>query len=176
VFERLLDLILQAGEQLIPFFVVDVYQQACVLRLGKYHRTVTPGFHWKIPFVERPIEVVTCMTTMRLPPQTLTTKDGKAIVVAAVIRYKLRDIEPYISLVIDQHDALADVTMGHVRAHVREMTFEELLSEPPEGKIATAVRRQVGRYGFDVEAVTFTDLAAVRSFRLIQASPKDLDN
>lgn len=176
MFERLIDLLLSAGEQLMPFFVVDVYQDAGVLRLGKYHRTCGPGFHWKIPFAEKNIEVMTCMTTMRLPPQTLTTADGKAIVVAAVVRYKIRDVQPYISLVTDQHDALADVTMGAIRTAVRDMPFDALLSEPPEGKIATAVRRSVGRYGFDVEAVTFTDLAAVRSFRLIQASPKDLDN
>ena len=176
MFERLIDLLLAAGERLLPFFVVHVYQGAGVLRFGKYNRTCGPGLHWKIPFVEEAIEQMTCTTTMRLPPQTLTTRDGKAIVVAAVVRYSVRDVQPYISLIYDQHDALADTTMGAIRQAVRDMSFDELLSSPPEKGIATAVRRAVGRYGIEVEAVTFTDLAAVRSFRLIQASPKDLDN
>jgi len=176
MFERLIDLLLTAGERLLPFFVVHVYQHASVLRFGKYQRTCGPGLHWKIPFADEIYEFVTCMTTMRLPPQTLTTADGKAIVVSTVVRYKIRDVEPFLSLVSDRQDALADITMGEVRRVVREQTFESLLSSPPEDGIATAVRRRVGRYGFDVEAVTFIDLAAIRSFRLVQQAPKDLDN
>lgn len=176
MFERLIDLIFQLADKLAPCFVIDVYQQGAVLRLGKYNRTAAPGLHWKIPFVDRVIEVVTCTTTMRLPPQTLTTADGKAIVVTAIVRYNVRDVQPYITSIFDQHDALGDVTMGAIREAVRGATLEQLATEPPEKEIATAVRRRVNKYGFDVEAVTFSDLAAVRSFRLIQASPKDLDN
>lgn len=176
MFERLIDLLLQTWDQLNPVFVVDAYQHAGVLRFGKFIRTCEPGLHWKIPFAERAIEVETCVTTMRLPPQTLTTLDGKVVVVAAIVRYQIRDVKPYLTLILDQQDVLADVTMGQIRASVREQTLEQLTGEPPENKIATAVRRKVGRFGFDVEAVTFTDLAAVRSFRLIQPNPKDLYN
>jgi membrane protease subunit HflK len=176
VFERLIDLILSAGEKLLPVFVVNAWQTAGVLRFGKFHREAGPGIHWKIPFVEDTIEPITCMTTMRLPPQTLTTADGKAIVVAAVVKYRIVNVEAYLTKIYDQHDALGDVTMGAIRAAVREQTFEALITEPPEKKIASSVRRQVKEYGIEVEAVTFTDLASVRSFRLIQASPKDLDN
>lgn len=176
MFERLIDLLLSAGEKLLPFFVVEAYSHAAVLRFGKFHRKRGPGIHWKIPFADDVYEFITCMTTMRLPPQTLTTADGKAIVVASVVRYTIRDVEPFLTLVSDRQDALADITMGEIRAAVRSMSFEDLLGDPPEKTIATAVRRKVGRFGFDVEAVTFTDLASVRSFRLIQASPKDLEN
>lgn len=176
MFERLIDLILQAGERLIPFVVINPWQTGVILRLGKYHRTCAPGFHWKIPFVEDAIELITCTTTLRLHPQTLTTRDGKVIVVSAVVKYSIRDVEAYTTQIYDQHDALGDVTMGEIRGAVRSQTLEELTTEPPEKSIATAVRRKVKPYGFDIEAVTFTDLAAVRSFRLIQAAPRDLDN
>jgi regulator of protease activity HflC (stomatin/prohibitin superfamily) len=123
MFERLIDLILQLGDKLMPCFLVDAYQHAGVLRFGKFHRTCEPGFHWKWPFVEHIIDVMTCITTLRLPPQTLTTSDGKAVVVAAIVRYSIDDVEPYICDIYDQHDALADVTMGAVRTLIREQTF-----------------------------------------------------
>lgn len=176
MFERLIDLLLSAGEKLMPVFVIKAWQTGAVMRFGKYHRAAPPGLHWKIPFAEDYIDHVTCTSTMRLPPQTLTTKDGKVVVVSAMVKYSIRDVEAYTTLIYDQHDALGDVTMGEIRSSVREQTLDELTSAPPEKAIATAVRRKVGRYGIEVEAVTFTDLAAVRSFRLIQASPKDLDN
>lgn len=176
MFERLLDLILQLGDQLIPFFVVDPYQHAGVLRLGKYNRTCPPGFHWKIPFADRIVEIATCTTTLRLPPQTLTTKDGKSVVVTTIVKYNVADLQPYITDIFDQQDALADTTMGAVRACVREATLEDLVSEPPEHKIAITVRRHVKPYGINVQTVTFADLAAVRSFRLVQQHPKDIEN
>jgi membrane protease subunit HflK len=176
MFERLIDLLLSLGDKLLPCFIIEAYEAGAVLRFGKYHRGVDPGIHWKIPFVERVIEIVACTTTMRLPPQTLTTADGKSVVVTAIVRYNVRDVKPYVTDIYDQHDALGDVTMGAIREAVRSATLEQLASAPPEKEIATSVRRKVGRYGIEVEAVTFSDLAAVRSFRLIQASPKDIDN
>lgn len=176
MFERLIDLILQAGERIMPFAIVNAWEKGVVLRLGKFHRSVGPGLAWKIPFAEDVIQHTAVTTTMRLAPQTLTTKDGKAVVVAAVVKYNVHDVEKYSTQVWDQHDALADVTMGEIRVAVRDHTFEELLAEVPEKAIATAVRRKIGKYGIELEAVTFTDLAAVRSFRLIQQAVKDLDN
>ena len=176
MFERLIDLILQTGERLLPFAIVNAWEKGAVLRLGKLHRVTGPGLVWKIPFAEDVIQHTAVTTTMRLPPQTLTTKDGKAVVVAAVVKYNVADVEKYTTQIWDQHDALADVTMGEIRGAVRDSTFEELLAEPPEKPIATAVRRKISKYGIELEAVTFTDLAAVRSFRLIQQATKDLDN
>lgn len=176
MFERLIDLLVQAWANVTPVFVVDAYETAAVLRFGRYHRACGPGLHWKIPFVDRVIEVITCTTTMRLPPQTLTTADGKQIVVTAIIRYNVRDVEPFVTIIYDQQDALCDVTMGAIREAVRQATFADLAAQPPEKEIATAVRRKVSRYGFDVEAVTFSDLAAIRSFRLVTPAGKDISN
>ena len=176
MFEQLIDLLIQLWDKASPGFIVDAYQDAGVLRFGRYNRTCAPGFHWKIPFVEKAIEVTTCLTTMRLPPQTLTTADGKVVVVTAIVRFRVRDVKPFITDIFDQHDALGDVTMGAIRGAVREHTLEELVANPPEDKIATKVRRTVSKYGFDVDAVTFSDLAQVRSFRLITAHPANLDN
>jgi regulator of protease activity HflC (stomatin/prohibitin superfamily) len=176
MFERLIDLIIQLWDKASPGFIVDAYQDAGVLRFGRYNRTCAPGFHWKIPFVEKAIEITTCLTTMRLPPQTLTTADGKVVVVTAIVRYRVRDVKPFITDIFDQQDALADVAMGAIRAAVREHAHEELVANPPEDKIATKVRRTVNKYGFEIEAVTFADLAQVRSFRLISALPLDINN
>lgn len=176
MFERLLDLLIQLWDQIFPGFVVDAYQQAAVLRLGRYNRTCAPGFHWKWPFIERVLEYDVCLTTMRLPPQTLMTHDGKAVVVAAIVKYRIADVQLFTTLIRDQADVLADTTMGTIRAQVRSMTLEDLTGDAPEGKIATKVRREVKQYGFELETVTFIDLAPVRSFRLVSHHAKDLDN
>lgn len=176
MFDKILDWIDRGWAWLKPYIVIDAFEKGAVLRLGRFNRALEPGLHWKWPFVEWVIEITTCVTTMRLPPQTLTTKDGVGIVAAVVVKYEIKDVEPYATLVFDAKDVLGDVTMGAVRRAVSSSAYEAIMSEPPEPAILSAVRKEVNEYGFKVHRITFIDLAKVRSIRLITAGPADLDN
>jgi membrane protease subunit HflK len=177
VFERLLDLLIQIWEQLKPLYIVDVYQMAGVLRFGKYSRSVEPGLHWKIPFAERTIEIMTCITTVRLPVQPLTTKDDIAVTVGAIIKYQIVDIEPYITTIFDQHDVLIDVTMGAIRRQLAAANYADLVLLPPEEQVLKTVRAEVNKYGFKVHTVTFTAFTRARPLMLLSQSVlKSLDN
>ena len=174
--EKLVEIIANAWERIAPFVIVHPYEKAVILRLGVYHRTVEPGLRWKIPYAEESIEVNTVLTTMRLPPQSITTKDEVAVVVAAIVKYRITDPKPYVTEVWDQADVLADVTMGAIVRAVRAIEVTTLFSDPPESAVARSVRAQVKRFGFEVEAVTFFDLARAKSLRLVSAHGKDLAN
>ena len=175
--EKLIELLKEAWSGVKPFFVVDAFEKAGILRLGKYHRTAEPGLHWKIPFVDVPFETTTCMTTVRLPAQYLTTKDNVPVAVAAIIAYRIVDVKPYITGIFDQHDVLCDVTMGAIRRHVADSLYADLVANPPEEKVATAVRRKANRYGFEIDAVTFTSFTRARPLMLItQQVLANLDN
>lgn len=176
MFERLFDFLLQCWNHIVPFTIVIQSQNAGVLRFGVYHRTLEPGFHWKWPFVEEVNAQNTCVTTLRLPPQTLTTSDGKVVVVAAIVKYQIKDVKPYITEIWDQGDVLADVTLGAVRRAITEREYVEVIANPPESQVLTLVRNQVNQYGFKILAVTFVDLAQVLSVRLIQPNSKDIAN
>ena len=156
--------------------IVDVYANGGVLRWGRYHRTLGPGFHWKWPLAERVVDVLTCETTQRVPPQSLTTKDGVSIVATCIVRYQINDVEKYVSLIWDQQDVLLDVTAGAVRKATCEMNWAELLATPPEEVVLKLVRAAVNKYGFKIHAVTFTDLSKAHSIRLVQPLSKDLAN
>lgn len=176
MFDWLREIISQLGGHLLPFKIVPAYQNAGVLRLGKYRRTVGPGLRWKWPFIEDVYTENVFITTVRLQPQTLTTKDNVSIVVAGVVRYKVVDVEPYITQIGDQHDLLIDTSMGSILKAVREVSFEALTTDPPESRIASDIRRQVKPFGVAIESFTFTDMGRIRSMRLITHTPTILDN
>lgn len=176
MFERIFEILMQIWHHLVPFQIIVAYQNAGVMRFGKYHRTMAPGIHWKIPFVEEINTQDVTITTMRMPAQTLTTKDGKSVIAAVIVKYSIKDVEPYITLITDQKDVLIDVTMGAVFGAIQNATWAETLAKPPVDAIVEQVRKQVNRYGFKIEAITFTDLGQVRSIRLIQPHAKDLSN
>lgn len=47
---KLIDTLLSVWWALIPWTVLDPYERGVLLRLGRYKRTLSPGFHWKVPF------------------------------------------------------------------------------------------------------------------------------
>lgn len=159
-----------------PILVIDAYQGAVVLRWGLFSRTLGPGMHWKWPIAEEAYVDATCVTTMRMPPQTLTTKDDVGVVVQAIVKYQIADMRPYVTEIFDQKDVLGDVTMGAIRAAVQEHTWTELKASASESVILELVRKECNRYGFKIHKITFTDIGRVRSLRLIQQAPRDLEN
>lgn len=176
MFEKLIDLLIQLWDRLSPLFIVKVFQGAAVLRFGRFNREVGPGIYWKIPVIEDVMFVETCITTIRLPPQTVTTKDGKSVVVSVIAKYQVTDLEPYVTKIWDQHDVLADCTMGAVRKSVTEMDWLALVTEPPEKRITEIARRETEQFGFKILRVTFIDLGNVRSIRLITHTENKIDN
>ena len=171
MFERLLDLLVHAWGRISPVEVINAYEGAIVLRLGKYHRTLAPGLHFKWPFVEQAFSSRTCVTTLRLSPQTLTTKDDVPVVVSAIVKYQINDVKLYHLQIWDAADVLADVTMGAIRFAVNAVPYTALIAQPPEPQVLEAVRKEVNKYGFRVHKITFIDLGRVKSLRLLQHEP-----
>ena len=48
-------------------------------RLGKYKRTLGPGFHWIIPFVDQARPISTKEIVLDTPPQNCITRDNGKI-------------------------------------------------------------------------------------------------
>lgn len=179
MFERIFDWIDRGWSRIKPFWELDVFESAGVMRFGYFQRKIGPGgLHWKIPFIEHVIEVTSVETTWRSIAQPLTTKDYQTVAVSTVVRYEVEDVEPYITRIYDQHDVLADRTMGLIRRLVAKRTFVELVdAEEPEKEIATALRRAVGKYGFKIHDVTFTGFTKARPIMWItQSTAASLDN
>ena len=174
--EWLLNVIKDGWARVTPLVEIVPYEAGVVLRRGAYHRTLAAGWHWKWPVFEMVLEATTCVTTTRLPAQSLTTKDGKGVVAAAIVKYEIKDVKPYLLDIFDQNDVLVDVTMGAIRKAVSSADYLTLMAEPPEKAVLDEVRGEVNKYGFKVHRLTFTDFALVRSIRLIQPHAKDLAN
>jgi membrane protease subunit HflK len=176
MFKEVLDFLVSVGSDLLPFTVVTAYQNAGVLRLGHYHRTLGPGFHWKIPFADDVNSQAVCESTQRIPPQTLMTKDGHNVTVSAVVRFQIINVEAYICLIWDQGDVLIDTTAGAVMEAVMDSTLEQLRIEPPTRRVLELVRKECNRYGFKIHKITFPDLAETWAIRLIQPLGANLAN
>ena len=163
--ETLKEILIHLWDELKPAYIVNEYEGAVLLHLGKYKRTDGPGLHWKIPLIEETIVTSMAVTTAQPGSQSLMTKDDQKVVINTVVKYNVKDVKPYLLEIEDRDDVLTDVVMGAVREVVRESAFNEL--DEADNKIKKKVRSEVGRYGFKIHDVTIVDVSPIETMRLM---------
>jgi len=168
MFERILDLLIGLKDSLSPVFIVDQTEMGIVKRLGLFKREVAPGLRWKWPILEAEETETVVITTLNLSSQTLTTFDDRSIVISAIVTYSINDIKKYLLNMYDCEEVLADITMGVIQTKISEINYVDLFEV--EKAVLPMVRNKLKDYGIKVKMVTFIDLGAVRSIRLIQDS------
>jgi regulator of protease activity HflC (stomatin/prohibitin superfamily) len=167
MFDRLIDLISDWIEKIIPFFIVMEYEEAVVLRFGKFHKVAKPGLHFRIPIVDEFMTNHVVVTTLSLPPQSLYTKDKQNIVVKGVIKYRIADVQTFLLEVYDAQDALSDMTQSIIKNVVMDKSLEECIDTEIDNLLSKKARVEAKKWGVEIQQVTLTDLAPIRSFRLI---------
>lgn len=162
--DKLVDLLVRFGMDMLPFVIIEQWNGAVQLRYGKFIKVLYPGIHFKIPFFDSVIECPVITQSVNLPSQTLTTFDEQSIVLKSIIRYKVSNIQTYLLSVMHANDVLIDTTQGMIRDVVELTTWDDLVDV--NETITNKVKQYVVRWGIEVEAVTITDLGIVKSFRI----------
>lgn len=170
MFDRLISFIIEILADLKPFYILNEYEQGVRLRLGKYHKTLSKGLHFKFPFVDEIISHHTVWTTINLPPQSLITKDEKNIVVSAVIKFRVTDIKTFLLEVYDTIDAICDMSQSAVKRTIMNKTWEECKSDELDNDISKKARIEARKWGIEIQQITLIDLAQIRSIRLFNDS------
>jgi len=165
MFDKLIDFLIQFGKDCLPFVIVEQWNGAVHLRFGKYIGVRKSGIHFKLPFLGSIIETPVITQSVNLPAQTLTTLDEQGIVLKAIIRYRVSDVKEYLLGVMHANDVLIDTTQGMIRDIVEVTTWENLVDV--NSQITNEVKEFVQKWGIEVETITITDLAIVKTFRIL---------
>lgn len=173
MFEKLIDFFFSVVDDLKFWSVIRDYQNGLVFRFGKFHRILTPGFWFKIPFVDEVTEHFIAVTTISLPAQSLSTIDNQSIVVEAMIKYNVEDVKKYVIEIYDATDAIKDITMSNIKKQIMPKTWSEIKSADLDNEITKKIRAEVKKYGIYIHEVTLTSLDRIRSYRLINETKVD---
>ncbi len=170
MFDKLFEFLSSSWSYITPFIVVDAYDRGIVLRFGRYHKTLEPGFHWLWPFYEFALTQCVAWDTSSLHDQSLTTKDGVQVSVSAVLTWRVHDVSTFLIDVQDQNTVLADVAYGLVAQHVLTNTWSDLLAPEALERLKKGVRAKAFRFGIEVSNVQFANVTKSRSIRLLGMS------
>lgn len=167
--QLILDIFAFFGELIFPFFVVDSYEECIVLRLGggkkrspggrPYHKHVTAGFHWKIPFIDALIVDNVVPTTAAFPEHVFETADGYAMIGRAMALWSIKDIITFMLDVEDGNDVLVDSCSGTVRQVIQGLTLGEARGEKLEQLLTTECNKRARRWGVKIHQIYIPQFA-----------------
>jgi regulator of protease activity HflC (stomatin/prohibitin superfamily) len=167
MFDKLVELLTNWWMELKPIVIIRDYEEAVLLRFGKFKKLLKPGIHLKIPMFDEVIDQHVVVTTLSLDAQSLYTKDKQNIVVKGLVKYRIADVKIFLLEVYDAQDALSDMSSSIIKNVIMSMTLDECTDSELDNTLTKKVRVEARKWGVEVQQVTLTDLAPIRSIRLI---------
>lgn len=165
---KLADFLLQFLDLFKFMVVVKAWEVGVVLRLGRYSRTLQPGPHLVWPLAIEQVATEWSVPIVRpLAPQSLTTLDGKNVVVSGVLTYRCVDAQKMTCEVGGHETVVQDSATGVIAQHVTRATWKDLGSDAFLRAVTRAVNRQARRWGLAVDRVQFSDIAQCQTIRLV---------
>ncbi len=167
MFDKLLEILQAAWDQLIPIEVMYPYNGGVQLRMGKTLRVLEGGgWYWKIPFVDHVISDHTVPRTERLTGLATTTQDGKAIGFDAVITYRISDVQKALLEVADLKDAIADSCAGIIGTELSNVSWAHIINGDMVDSLTGACRKRGWKWGVEIQLVQLTGVAPVKNLRV----------
>nr|WP_306265354.1 protease modulator HflC [Pararhizobium sp. IMCC3301] len=136
------------------FFIVNVTQQALVLRFGQPVNVITtPGLSFKLPLIDNVEYIDKRILSLSAPAQEIIASDQKRIVVDAFARYKIVDPLRFFQAAGSEanvNQRLETVLNSATRRVLGEASFEELVRDDRQTLmtgITTSLNREASDFG-----------------------------
>ncbi len=131
------------------------WEEAIILRLGKFQRLVGPGFFFKWPYVETFLKQDKRIINLDISRQEVMTKDNISVTVDAVVFVKVVNTKDSLVNIRNIWDSVMKYAQTTMRDVVGDVELDELLARRDEvaEKIAKIVERETTDWGVDIISV-----------------------
>ncbi len=143
------------------FKIVNQGHCGLVTRLGSYVKTLQPGFHILVPFVDKLDRVVDLREqVLPLSPQSVITKDNVNIQVDAVIYYQIMNPYSAIYEINNLVFAIEQLSLTSMRNIVGEMSLDDTLTsrEIVNAKLLGIIDHAGNKWGVKTNRVELKDV------------------
>ena len=140
--------------------IVQPYEQALQIRLGKYIGRLNPGVRWVIPFITEVIKVDLRTQVMDVPKQEVITKDNSPTNVDAIVYVKVIDPEKSYFEVSNYRMATVALAQTSLRGIIGDLELDEVLynRELINNKLRDILDRETDQWGVKVERVEIKEV------------------
>lgn len=140
--------------------IINQYERGVVLRLGKFSRTLQPGFRVIIPYVDKMLKVDVRTTPMDIPKQEVITRDNVTVNVDAVVYARVIDAQKAVLETTNYKYATSTFAQTALRDVTGNFDLDEILSKRDEisAQIREIVDAQTDKWGIDIESVKLQNI------------------
>ncbi|MFH1802947.1 MAG: slipin family protein [archaeon] len=140
--------------------IVNQYERAIKFRLGRYVRTLQPGFRWVIPLIERVVKVDIRVIATDIPAQEVITKDNVPMKVNGVVFFKVVNSEKAVLEVEDYKFAISQLAQSALRDMTGKSELDNVLAKREEigNQIQEVVDKETDPWGIKVTDVKIKDV------------------
>jgi regulator of protease activity HflC (stomatin/prohibitin superfamily) len=132
-----------------------------IQRLGKYHKTLSPGLNLIIPYVDGvAFRVTTKDIVLEIPAQEVITNDNASIRANAVAYINILSPDKAVYGVENYILAIQTLVQTSLRSIIGEMKLDECLSsrELIKSKLKTAISDDISDWGITLKTVEIQDI------------------
>jgi regulator of protease activity HflC (stomatin/prohibitin superfamily) len=127
-----------------------------VERLGRYHKTLTPGLNLLIPFIDRLRPLLDMREqVVSFPPQPVITEDNLVVSIDTVVYFQVTDARAATYEIANYLGAVEQLTTTTLRNVVGGLNLEEALTSRDEinGQLRIVLDEATGKWGIRVSRV-----------------------
>jgi len=136
------------------------WEEAIVLRFGKFQRLVGPGFFFKWPLAESFLKQDRRIITLDVSRQEVMTKDNISVSVDAVVFMKVVNTKDSLVNIQNVWNSVMKYAQTTLRDVVGDVELDELLARRDEiaNRIAKIVERETQDWGVDITSVNLQNV------------------
>jgi regulator of protease activity HflC (stomatin/prohibitin superfamily) len=108
--------------------IIQQYQQGLIERFGRYRKTLDPGLHLIVPFIEKIRKVDMREQVVDVQPQEVITKDNVVVTVDAVVYYQATDPVKLLYNVVNFILAATKLAQTNLRNVIGDMDLDDALT------------------------------------------------
>lgn len=140
--------------------IVQPYEQAIYMRLGKFVRVLNQGLNVVCPLINSVVKMDLRTEVMDVPKQEVITKDNSPVNVDAVIYIKVTDPKNAFFEVTDYRLATVNLAQTTLRSVIGQMELDEILSnrENINIQLRDTLDESTDKWGVRVETVEIKEV------------------
>ncbi|HTW13390.1 MAG TPA: SPFH domain-containing protein [Solirubrobacteraceae bacterium] len=136
--------------------IVPQARAGIVERLGRYHRTLTPGATVLMPFVDRLKPLIDLREqVVSFPPQPVITEDNLVVQIDTVLYFTVNDARSATYEVANPLQAIEQITVTTLRNVIGSLTLEQALTSRDHinAQLRGVLDEATGRWGIRINRV-----------------------
>lgn len=142
--------------------IVPQGEEWVVERLGKYMKTLMPGMHILVPYIDNvSYKVTTKDLILDIPQQEVITRDNAVLITNAIAFVKVTDTQSAVYGITNFQMAVMNLVQTSLRAIIGDMDLDQALSSRDQikAKLKASIADDVADWGLTIKSVEIQDIS-----------------